>query len=169
MKNQEIDHMVNLLFEEQLEDDAWLNQYQRPDKLHEFSDLMTHRKGLETANKSQSQQEPSTTPGKDNEVPEVFLDINFYRDLGPLSRQILAKNDKQTRKTQKRILNHLIDLEPSQKNFYDDVFMLALSGQVPVDKLLARLEHLKVDCPLSEKKKALDIKDYVDTIGTGPE
>ena len=37
----------------------------------------------------------------------------------------------------------MIDLEPSQKNINDDVFLLALSGQVPLDKLLLRLQKLK--------------------------
>jgi hypothetical protein len=41
------------------------------------------------------------------------------------------------------MLNHVIDLEPSLKIFKEDVFLLAVSGQVPVDKLLKRIEIFK--------------------------
>ena len=102
------------------------------------------------AARSQSQHDGPAPTAKDQENQDIFLDINFFRDLGPLSRQLnlippkpKSKEQKELRNLQKKVLNNMIDLEPSQKNINDDVFLLALSGQVPIDKLLLRLQTLK--------------------------
>ena len=47
------------------------------------------------------------------------------------------------REIQKKMMNHFINFEPAQANFNDDLFMLALSGLVPVDKLLLRMRAVK--------------------------
>lgn len=88
---------------------------------------------------------------------EIFQDVNFMRDIGPLSRQLnlISKEFKdgkdydQIRQLQKRILNHFIEIDPAfvhggptQKNLNDE-FLLALSGQVPIDKLLKRLAAVR--------------------------
>lgn len=84
-----------------------------------------------------------------------MLDVNFFRDLGPLTRKLnmfsrdssgYPPNDeeyKKTRQLQKKVLNHMIDLEATQKNLNDDAFLLALTGQVPIDKLLYRMQKIK--------------------------
>lgn len=71
------------------------------------------------------------------------------RDLGPLSRRlnIMSKefkgeNYKQIRQLQKKIINHFVEIDPAHKNLNDE-FLLALSGQVPIDKLLKRLSAIK--------------------------
>jgi hypothetical protein len=99
-------------------------------------------------NEGQSQVDgPAPTSKEQNEHNEIYSEINFFRDLGPLSRKLImyktgqkkSLEQKQIRNLQKKVLNHFIELEPSQKNLNDDVFLLALSGQVPIDKLLLRL------------------------------
>ena len=80
------------------------------------------------------------------------------RDIGPLSRRLnlMSKdfrndeNYKEVRQLQKRILNHFVEIDPTlvssgssaQKNLNDE-FLLALSGQVPIDKLLKRLAAVR--------------------------
>jgi hypothetical protein len=96
------------------------------------------------------------SPVKDEQV-EIYQDVNFMRDIGPLSRRLNLmtkdfKNDenhKEVRQLQKRILNHFVEIDPAlissnptQKNLNDE-FLLALSGQVPLDKLLKRLAAIK--------------------------
>ena len=97
-----------------------------------------------------SQKDVPGASTKEHDQAEVFQDINFLRDLGPLSRKLSlvskkpkCKEDKDVRALQKKIMNHFVDLEPSQKNLNDEIFLLALSGQVPIDKLLLRLRRLK--------------------------
>lgn len=50
------------------------------------------------------------------------------------------------------MLNYFIDLEPQIKNLNEETFLLAVSGQVPMDKLLQRLEVLK----------GIDFRNYYD-------
>ena len=97
-----------------------------------------------------SQKDVPGASTKEHEQGEVFQDINFLRDLGPLSRKLSlvskkpkSKEYKDVRALQKKIMNHFVDLEPNQKNLNDEIFLLALSGQVPIDKLLLRLQRLK--------------------------
>jgi hypothetical protein len=40
-------------------------------------------------------------------------------------------------------MNHFVQTELDHKFSYDDLFLLALSGQVPIDKLLLRLQNIK--------------------------
>ena len=51
---------------------------------------------------------------------------------------------KNLRALQKKIMNHYVDLsEMNIKHINDETLNLALGGQVPIDKLLLRLEKLK--------------------------
>lgn len=62
---------------------------------------------------------PSQTPIKDQETAEIFQDINFMRDLGPLSRKLAlvtrankdAPGYKEVRQLQKKILDHFIEVD----------------------------------------------------------
>lgn len=51
---------------------------------------------------------------------------------------------KNLRGLQKKIMNHYVDFgDMNQKCINDEILLLALGGQVPIDKLLLRLEKLK--------------------------
>ena len=61
-------------------------------------------------------------------------------------------------------MNNFVQVELNQRYSNDDVFLLALSGQVPVDKLLIRLQNVKktelraqVDAEEEEVKNPLDM------------
>lgn len=59
-----------------------------------------------------------------------------------MSKDFRGENYKQIRQLQKKIINHFVEIDPSQKNLNDE-FLLALSGQIPIDKLLKRLAIIK--------------------------
>lgn len=69
----------------------------------------------------------------------MFQEINFMRDLGPLSRKMtVTAEDAETREVQESILNHFLEIDPTAKNINDE-FLLSLSGLVPTDQLMKRL------------------------------
>ena len=59
-----------------------------------------------------------------------------------MSKEFKGENYRQVRQLQKKIINHFVEIDPSQKNLNDE-FLLALSGQIPIDKLLKRLAVIK--------------------------
>eukprot|EP00347_Sterkiella_histriomuscorum_P004332 403360849 len=83
-----------------------------------------------------------------------IVDINFYRDLAPSARtlaqplskemnnRLYKKEERKRRVEQKRILNDLVEIEPSQQNLDDDMYLFAISGQAPFDKLVERMNGL---------------------------
>ena len=60
-------------------------------------------------------------------------DVNFFRDLCPWNRKF-AKPNKEGREVQKSILKNYIEIEPNQQNLNEDMYLLALTGIVPIDK-----------------------------------
>jgi len=76
------------------------------------------KKGVENIHMAAMRSQSQNDQEKQKEGEEIFLDINFFRDLGPLSRKLnlvtkntKSKEGKETRKQQKKILNHLIDFD----------------------------------------------------------
>ena len=61
----------------------------------------------------------------DEAQAEVFQDINFMRDLGPLSRRLNLPS-KLSDKLQQQVFN-FIEIDPQSKNLNDE-FLLSLSG-----------------------------------------
>ena len=74
------------------------------------------------------------------------------RDLGPLSRKFClsgpytsnTKQDKQNREVQKKVMNYLDLPQIQNRNFFDDMFLLSISGLVPCDQLLMRLQDAQI-------------------------
>ena len=69
------------------------------------------------------------------------------RDLGPLSRKFAdncstTDDDIETKAIQETILNHFLEIDPTAKNINDE-FLLSLSGLVPLDSLMRRLQSVR--------------------------
>ena len=151
MASKETEQLIDELFSEKFEQDTWLNQYQKPHKgggLYDTYKIKGDGAGWGlSAEKVTDKEATPLAPGQKEEQQEIMADINFFRDLGPLARQLnlVPRNPKtaefkEVRALQKKVLNNLIDIEPTQKNLSEDMFLLAISGQVPIDKLLSRLQ-----------------------------
>lgn len=80
IKKEQADHLIKDLFSQEFEQDSWLTT-QFNLKGHISKDSMLEKKML-------SQGNHVTTGTKDKEEQEIYQDINFQRDLGPLSRQM---------------------------------------------------------------------------------
>ena len=88
-----------------------------------------------TAATPRKERSPDTLPkensAREKAEQEVFQELNFMRDLGPLSRKLtVTKDDEETKAIQETILNHFLEIDPNAKNVNDE-FLLSLSGLVP--------------------------------------
>lgn len=92
MKEDEISELIEEMFTDTFEQDSWMNQYAKTDRNYHFRKRLGQDNPQLWGARSQSQQEGAAPPttvisGRDKDAAEIYQDINFFRDLGPLSRQ----------------------------------------------------------------------------------
>ncbi|CDW79524.1 UNKNOWN [Stylonychia lemnae] len=154
-----LEKFVEDLFTDQMEVESWVSakeniQYQinqtTPNPLEK---LFGRALGQ---NNNSKEKEGGTDPSLQSITIQEQVEIAdpmFFRDLGPYSRQLsMAKQviitnkcreSKLQRKIQKKILDNYVEIEVNQQNLSDEMYLLALSGLVPIDKLIQRMNNMK--------------------------
>lgn len=88
MSEQERDALISNLFDEKIDTQSWLHAYHKRPKRPGF--IQNFVKDQEPQRTPLKEHSPETIPEKstrDKGVDEVFQELNFMRDLGPLSRK----------------------------------------------------------------------------------
>eukprot|EP00347_Sterkiella_histriomuscorum_P013263 403365389 len=147
-KRKNLEKFVNELFSEHMEVESWVCGKETlpiSESINSGNSNYMQIPNLNTMNGTNTLEPSQQSINMMQHLEQIELaDMNFFRDLGPLSRELsIPKDSKLQRKIQKKVLENYIEIEPFQQNLSDDMYLLALSGLVPIDKLIKRMNNLK--------------------------
>lgn len=75
------------VFKEDYDQDGWLNQYQLPKKFEdEHESFKKTNLPWEQKDPTEDKQTVSNATGGKTDVDKTYLDVNMFKDLGPLAR-----------------------------------------------------------------------------------